>query len=164
MEDKIFIPDAISTGDLLQVIEQRKTEDFLKKAFSEVFEDEEFAEFCESLLDDEIKKQVENDFNHKNNPVAQLLEYINSEPDDKEFDSIIVKVGNTHHVIPIYEIISRIFQYKEKGHNVNENILNLASKSVKDLTEEEQEEIFEYFSTESDFTDFCIEQRRKRKN
>ncbi len=54
MDEEILIPDAISTGDLLNIIEQRKFECWLKNIFNQLAQDEEFANLVEEIFDEEL--------------------------------------------------------------------------------------------------------------
>lgn len=130
MEEKIFIPDAVSTGDLLNLIEQRKVEDFLTNTFKEIANDEELSEFYEEAFE-------------------ELLE--------EDSDAIMVLENGKHKMITIGEILIHINQFKEQGNCISNKILDLVSKQAEDLTMEEEEKIFEFVINCKDFMKFLQE-------
>lgn len=130
MEEKIFIPDAVSTGDLLNLIEQRKFEDFLTNTFKEIAQDEELSEFYEEAFE-------------------ELLE--------EDSNAIMVLHNGKHKMLTISEILIQINQFKEQGNCISNKILDLVSKQVEDLTMEEEEKIFEFVVNSRDFMKFLQE-------
>lgn len=127
MEEEIFIPDAVSTGDLLNLIEQRKFEDFLKNTFKEIAQNEDFSEIFEELLE--------------NDDSASIVVFHNGKPK----------------MITIDEIVTQINQFKEQGNCISDKIVNLVSKQVEDLTLEEEEKIFEFVAHSKEFMQFLQE-------
>lgn len=127
MEEEIFIPDAVSTGDLLNLIEQRKFEDFLKNTFKEIAQNEDFSEIFEELLE--------------NDDSASIVVFHNGKPK----------------MITIDEIVTQINQFKEQGNCISDKIVNLVSKQVEDLTMEEEEKIFEFVAHSKEFMQFLQE-------
>lgn len=138
MEDKIFIPDAVSTADLMNKIDEMRNEkeDFLKY-FSGIMKNEDsFAKFLTELFSDES--------------------------DDEEDNAIMIKFGGVNYVFTAEELAKRVIEYDAAGNYVNTRVLQLASTKSNNLTEDEEMEFFGFISESENFLNYCVQQRKKR--
>lgn len=138
MEDKIFIPDAVSTADLMNKIDEMRNEkeSFLRN-FSEIIKnDSSFAEFLAELFSDES--------------------------DDEECNTIMIKFGETNYIFTAEELAERVIEYDAAGNYVNKRVLQLASTKSNNLTEDEEMEFFGFISESENFLNYCVQQRKKR--